>query len=127
MNQYAVHFRWVVILGVLLNWFFDLPGIFVPNTVLDWGGIAPIQTPVWLAFGCMMSALVGLFCIVGAIDPFRYAPIAILAVLARLASASFFLFLWTEHRLFGWIDLSFGVVQAILLWLALRRGPTANA
>jgi hypothetical protein len=123
VNSYAVAFRWVVVLGILANLFFALPGIFIPNAVLAWVGIEPALDPVWPAFACLLLLLLSLFYIPGAVDPFRYRAAAWLSVLARFAGVVFFFCLWTGYPLFGTIDLVFGVVEGILLFLALRAGP----
>ena len=34
MNKFARWFRWAVFVGILQDWFFALPGIFIPNAVL---------------------------------------------------------------------------------------------
>ena len=123
MNTYSVWFGRVVILGILVNLFFALPGIFAPVAVVNWVGIGPIYQPLWPAFASLLLLLLSLFYIPGAIDPFRYRPIACLSVISRFAGVIFFFVLWRMYPLFGAIDLVFGLVQAILLWLALRRGP----
>ena len=123
MNRYAVWFRWVVVLGILVNLFFALPGIFIPNAVLALAGYAPTDEPVWPGAANLLLLLLSLFYIPGAVDPFRYTPVAWLAIVARFAGATYFLCLWPEYPLFGYIDLPFGVVESVLLVVALRRGP----
>jgi hypothetical protein len=123
MNRYAVWFRGVVVLGILANLFFALPGIFIPNAVLALARIEPTHDPVWPAFASLLLLLLSLFYIPGAVDPFRYSPIAWLSVVARFAGVVFFFCLWRGYPLFGLIDLVFGVVEGVLLFVALRRGP----
>jgi hypothetical protein len=123
MNRYAVWFRWIVVLGILVNLFFALPGMFIPNSVLAHVGIEPVRDPVWPAFACNLLLLLSLFYIPAAVDLFRYTVVAWLAVFARLAGALFFLVIWRVYPLFGCLDLVFGVAQFALLLLALRRGP----
>jgi hypothetical protein len=112
-----------VVLGILVNLFFALPGILYPNAVLAFAGVEPVYQPVWPAFACSLLLLLSLFYIPGAINPFRYTSIAVLSVLARFSGVVFFFFIWPGFPLFGSIDLVFGIVQLVLLILALRRGP----
>lgn len=126
MNRYAGWFRWMVVLGILVNLTFALPGILIPNAVLDTVGYEPAYQPIWPAFASLLLLLLSLFYIPGAVNPFRYSAIAWLSVISRFAGVVFFLLLWRAFPLFGYIDLIFGVVQGLLLYVALRRGPDEN-
>jgi hypothetical protein len=123
VNKYAIGFRWVVLLGVLVNLLFAVPGIFIPNTVIGLAGGPPAVYPIWPAFASLLLLLLSLFYIPAAIDPFRYRAVAWLAVAARGAGVWFFLILQRQYPLFGLIDLFFGVVEGVLLILAYRREP----
>jgi hypothetical protein len=125
VNTYAVWFRWAVVLGVLQDWFFALPGIFMPNAVLGFVGAEPAVEPVWPAFASLILILLSLFYLPGAVAPFRYLPNALLAVVARAAGVVFFFWLYPGRfpPLFGYIDLALTVLQGGLLVLALREGP----
>lgn len=123
MNAYAVRFRWAVVVGILVNLTFALPGIFIPNAVLDLVGYEPAYQPIWPAFACVLLLLLSLFYLPAAVDPLRSRALAWLTVVSRLTGAVFFLLLWRAFPLFGGIDLVFGVVQGVLLFLAQRRGP----
>ena len=68
----------------------------------------------------MLLFLLSLFYIPGAVNCFRYRSIAVLSVLARFAGVIFFLFIWPGYPLFAGIDLVFGVVQLVLLVLAIN-------
>ncbi len=128
MNSYALWFRWALIIGLLKDWFFALPGIFIPNAVLALIHSDPATLLVWPAFGFLLLALVTLFYIPAAVSPFRYQPNAWLAVLARLAMAIFFLGLSAgEGLLFGGADIVLAVVQGGLLVLALYSGEAEPA
>lgn len=124
MNHCAAWFRRTVIIGILINLFFALPGIFVPNAVVDLVSIDPARDPIWLAFSANLLLLLSLFYIPAAINPFRYSYAAVLTVFARFSGAIFFLWIWDEGaRIFGYLDLTLGVVQGLLLFFAFRRGP----
>ena len=66
--------------------------------------------------------LLSLFYIPGAVDLRRYKATAILSLLARLAGVIFFLGLWPGlYPAFGYLDLTFLIIQAPLIYLALRQ------
>ena len=126
MNRYAAWFRWIVVIGILVNLTFALPGIFIPNAVLGKLHYEPAYQQIWPVFASLLLLLLSLFYIPGAVNPFRYTIIAWLSVIARFAGVIFFLLLWPGFPLFGYIDLVFGLVQAVLLFMRARRGPDDN-
>lgn len=125
MNQPRVWFGRAMWLGILVNLALAAPGIFLPNTVLATADQPlALETPVWPAFASLLLALLSLFYIPGAIDPYRHRATAILSVLARLAGVAFFLLLWPgTYPGFGYLDLFMFLLQAPLLYLTLRRRP----
>jgi hypothetical protein len=127
VNRYAVWFRWAVVLGIVQDWLVGLPGIFVPTAVLGLVGVAPLAEPLWGAFASLVLILLSVAYIPGAIDPFRYRPMAIMTVLARAAGVVFFFFLYAGQvpAVFGYIDITFTVLQGSLLYLAYRSSPAA--
>ena len=132
MNRYAMWFRWAVFVGILQDWVVGIPGTFFPNPVLELAKMEPAADPVWPAFASLILVLLGLFYIPGALDPFRYRPLAILTVVARAAGVAFFFGLYRGEFPdlfgfidFGYIDLVLTLLQGSLLYLTLRTGPTA--
>lgn len=127
MKRWAIWFRWAVFLGILQDWVFGLPGIFVPNAVLAFAKVELAAEPIWPAFASLILILLSLFYIPGAIDPFRYRPLAILTVLARVAGVVFFFVLYRGQfpEWFGYVDLFLALLQGSLLFLALRAGPVS--
>lgn len=125
MNGYAHAFRWVVVLGVVQDWVFALPGVFRPNGVLRFVRTEEAAQPVWPAFSALLLLLLSTFYLPAARDPFRYRPVAILTVLARSGGVLFFLRLYRGKApaWFGLIDLTFFLSQGTLLALAYRKGP----
>ena len=128
MNRYAIIFRWVVVLGVLANLSMAIPGVFIPNAVIDAVGGTPLVGTgadylVWPSFASLLLVLLSLFYLPAAADPFAYRPVAVLAVLARAAGAIFFLGAHRVYAVFGYLDLAFGVVEGILLAMAYAVGP----
>jgi hypothetical protein len=124
MNAPARWFRRVVLLGVLANLFFALPGVFRPNAVIGLAGGAPAVYPIWPAFASLLLVLLSLFYIPAAMDPFRHRAAAWLTVVSRAAGVWFFLIYQRQYAMFGYLDLTFGVLQAILLVAAFRRDRT---
>ncbi len=100
-----------------------IPGIFWPNATLGLVGQTPdLEHPVWPAFASLLLVLLSLFYIPGAVDLRRYKATAILSLLARLAGVIFFLGLWPGlYPAFGYLDLTFLIIQAPLIYLALRQ------
>jgi len=128
MSSYALWFRWALIIGLLKDWFFALPGIFIPNSVLAFLGSDIATFPIWPAFGFLLLVLVSLFYIPAAANPFRYQPNAWLAILARFAIALFFLVASAGGGLLlGAADLILAVIQGGLLIMALYYRETVPA
>jgi hypothetical protein len=120
-NKYALWFRWAVFIGIVQDLLVAIPGIFVPNAVLSLVA-EPAAQPVWPAFAMLLLLLLSLFYIPGALDPFTHRGTAILTVVARGAGVIFFLVIWRGQApaWFGYLDLTFTVIQGVLLWLAYR-------
>jgi hypothetical protein len=126
-NKFAIAFRWSVILGILQDWFFALPGMFIPAAILQFAGTDPVVPPHWVAYACLVLMLLSFFYIPGAVDPYRYSSFAILTVVARLAGVTFFTLIYPGAfpPLFLYIDLTLTVIQGSLLALAIiTSGPT---
>jgi hypothetical protein len=122
--DWAAWFGRAVGLGILANLSIAVPGMFQPNAVLGLLRQPPdLDRPIWAAAASMMLVLVSLFYIPGAIDPYRYKATAILSLVARLSGTLFFLVLWpNQYPFVGYLDLTFLVLEAPLLFLALRQG-----
>jgi hypothetical protein len=126
VNKFAVAFRWAVIAGILQDWFFALPGIFIPGAILQLSGAEPVVPPAWPAYACLLLMLLSFFYIPAAIDPFRYSSFALFTVIARVGGVILFFFVYPGAfpPLFGYIDLTLTLVQGSLLALAmLAAGP----
>jgi hypothetical protein len=123
--DYALWFGRAMWLGIIADWVLGIPGIFFPNTTLQLAGQPlALETPVWPAFASLLLALLSLFYIPGANDPYTYRATAILSVLARPPGVVFFLLLWpNRYPAFGYLDLVLFLIQAPLLYLALRHEP----
>ncbi|HYH68971.1 MAG TPA: hypothetical protein VD866_30030 [Urbifossiella sp.] len=126
MNCYARGFRWAVVIGILQDWLFAIPGIVIPHAVLLFAGADPVPQPVWPAYAFLLLLLLSLVYIPAAVDPYKYSFFAALTVLARVAGVIFFFVIWPGAfpPLPGYIDLGLTVVQGTLLLLAfVTAGP----
>ena len=109
-------FRWG---GVLA-----LPALFATRTFIEYAvgpyeQVTPSNDPlIWPRFAALLLILLSAFYVPAAVDPSRYRASAWLAVLARFAGALFFL--PQRYVAFGLFDLGFGVVEGLLLLLAVR-------
>jgi len=133
MNPYAKWFGRVVWLGIFVNMFFVVPLCFFPETLLS---LLQMQIPVpiiWVRAAGLLLLEISILYIPGAIDPYRYKATAWMSVLVtRGGGSSFFL---VAVLFFGQdlgfltialVDLFFGVVEGILLYLAMREQPTLS-
>jgi hypothetical protein len=123
-NPFASWFGRVVWVGVAANVLLSLPALFATRTFLEYA-VGPYEQVtagadplVWPRFAALLLILLSLFYIPAALDPSRYRASAWLAVLARFAGVAFFL--PQRYVAFGLFDLGFGIVQGLLLLLAVR-------
>ena len=124
MNNFAIAFKWAVILGILVDWFYAIPAILIPNAVVGQLGGEPARMSVWPAFAALLMVLVQLFFFSGACDIHRYRTNAYFAVLFRLVMALFFLCLHPcIYPAIGWYNAVLLLLQLWLLTNALRFGP----
>src|SRR5207244_4328552 len=101
-----------------------LPALFATRTFIEYAvgpyeQVTPSNDPlIWPRFAALLLILLSAFYVPAAVDPSRYRASAWLAVLARFAGALFFL--PQRYVAFGLFDLGFGVVEGLLLLLAVR-------
>jgi hypothetical protein len=124
-SRAAGWFQVLMWLGIVANWSLAIPGTFAPNAVL---GLLhqPLanETPVWAASSSMLLALLSIFYIPAALDPYKYKANAWISMFSRLSGTTFFLWLWPNlYPFVGYLDLTFLVLQLPFLLLALRHGP----
>ncbi len=133
MNAYATWFGRVTWLGIVVNvLFFVIPSCFFPETLLS---LLHMQIPVpiiWVRAAGLLLLEISILYIPGAIDPYRYKATAWMSVLVtRGGGATFFLcavLLFGQDKGFlsiALVDLFFGVVEGILLFLAMRNEQPA--
>lgn len=124
MNSYAKWFGRIVLFGVAVNIILSIPALLFPEWLLGLLGLEAAIPSVWVRFSANLLILLSLFYIPAAIDWERYQINSWLAVFARLAGFIFFLTQPRDYLLFGLIDLSFFIPEAILLILAQRHQTT---
>ncbi|HEV8488053.1 MAG TPA: hypothetical protein VGV87_31320 [Blastocatellia bacterium] len=126
-NSYSIWFGRVVWLGVLANLSFALPAIFLPSLTLGSLNLEPTTPFIWVRFSGLLLFLLSLFYLPAASNLYQYRANAYLAVFSRLAGITFFgiavLFYGKPitYLPMGLVDLGFGIVQGILLALAIKH------
>ena len=126
MNTYAVWFRRIVLLGVVVNLALSIPTLLVPEKMLALFSLPLVEPVIWVQFSANLLILLSLFYIPAAIDPFRYQTSAWLAVFSRVAGVIFFLTQARIYLLFGLLDLCFAIPEGVLLILAYRANKTVS-
>lgn len=126
MNAYARWFRILGIIGIILNVIISIAAIVAPEWLLSLLNLEPATPLVWARFSGNLLILLSLFYIPGAIDPYHYRATAVLSVLARFTGLLFFLTQPREYLIFGFYDLSFGIPEGILLWLAFQEESSSE-
>jgi hypothetical protein len=126
-NSYSIWFGRVVWIGVLANFMFSVPAILAPQLMLGFLNLEPAAPHIWVRFSGLLLVLLSLFYLPAAGNLYHYRANAYLAVFSRLAGTAFFATaIWgfgksTAYLPLGLVDLVFGVVQGILLLLALKH------
>lgn len=130
-NIYAKWYGQAVWIGIAFNMIFVIGLFFFPVHFLALLHIPP-PPAIWARTAGMFLAIISVFYIPGAIDPMRYRWTAIFAIVpSRALGATFFL---VEPLVFGWqigfvwgglMDLTFGTIEAVLLYKAFRLEPAA--
>ena len=126
-NSYSIWFGRVVWLGVLANLSLALPAIFLPSLTLGFLNLEPTTPFIWVRFSGLLLFLLSLFYLPAASNLYQYRANAYLAIFSRLAGITFFgiaVLFYEKPRTYlpmGLVDLAFGIVQGILLALAIKH------
>ena len=126
-NSYSIWFGRVVWLGVLANLSLALPAIFLPGLTLGFLNLEPTTPFIWVRFSGLLLFLLSLFYLPAASNLYQYRANAYLAIFSRLAGMAFFgiaVVYYEKPRTYlplGLVDLAFGIVQGILLALAIKH------
>ena len=135
-NTWARWFGRTVLLGVVVNMFFVVASFFFPRQMCELLHLKQPDPIIWVRTGGMLLFIISIFYIPAALDPFRYRATAIMHIVpSRACGSSFFLYSvlvrgqQAQFLSIALVDLFFGVVSAIFLFLAFRteqaHGSTA--
>jgi hypothetical protein len=129
-NPWARRFGRTVLLGVIVNMFFVVACFFFPRTMCRLLRLKVPDPIIWVRTSGMLLFIISIFYIPAARDPFRYRDTAIMHIIpSRACGSSFFLYsVLARGQEPGFlsialVDLFFGVVSAIFLFLAFRTEP----
>lgn len=132
MKADAKWFSRTVWIGIAVNLFFVIALCFFPKSLLLWLHIQSPVPNIWVRIAGLLLLEVSILSIPGAIDPYRFKVVAWISVLlARGSGAAFFLcavLLFNQAWGFlaiAFVDLFFGIVEGILLFLAMRNETSA--
>ncbi|MBD2454777.1 hypothetical protein H6G80_11870 [Nostoc sp. FACHB-87] len=127
MNTYAKWFSRVTWLGIIVNMLFVIPSCFFPELMLWFLKMHQPDPIIWVRAAGMLLFIISAFYIPGALDPNRYRATAWISIFpSRAFGSTFFIcavFFFGQDKGFlsiAFVDLFFGVVEAIFLTLATR-------
>ena len=133
-NPWARWFGRTVLLGVVVNMFFVVACFFFPRPMCELLHLKVPDPIIWVRTSGMLLFIISIFYIPAALDPFRYRATAIMHIVpSRACGSSFFLYsvLFRGQEAgflsIALVDLFFGVVSAIFLFLAFRTGQAPAA
>jgi hypothetical protein len=131
MNSAAKWFSRVVWVGIVVNMLFVIPCFFFPERMCELLGLTKPDPIIWVRTSGMLLFIISVFYIPAAVNPFRYRATAIMHIVpSRACGSSFFLYsvLFRGQEIgflsIALVDLFFGVVSAVLLYLAFRTGQS---
>jgi hypothetical protein len=129
MNTYAKWFRCVVLLGIIVNMPFVVATFFFPHQFCDMMHLKHPDPIIWVRTSGMLLFIISVFYIPAALNPFRYRATAIMHILpSRACGSTFFLYsvlFRGQEKGFlsiALVDLFFGLVSGVFLYLAFRAG-----
>jgi hypothetical protein len=134
-NTAAQWFGRVVWIGIIVNLLFVIPCFFFPEKMCDLLGLTKPNPIIWVRTSGMLLFIISVFYVPAALNPFRYRATAVMHIIpSRACGSSFFLYsvLFRGQEAgflsIALVDLFFGVVSAVLLYFAFRRGggPTGD-
>jgi len=134
MNIYAKWFGRVVLIGIVVNMPFVIGAFFFPYQFCELFGMTPPDPIIWVRTSGMLLFIISIFYIPAALDPFRYRATAIMHIIpSRACGSTFFLYsvlFRGQERGFlsiALVDLFFGIVSGVLLYLAFRNAGDSTA
>lgn len=120
--------RWALVAGFVATAFVAIPGIFLPAPVAEFLGARLPTSPIWPAFGFLLTFLTSWFFLAAAHDPTGNLGTVKLSVAARFIAAAFWSIGYSciESGPIPWwwlVEFSIGVIQLALLLWAERDQP----
>jgi hypothetical protein len=96
------------------------PGIEMPARAhVSGAAVTWFKALMWLGIAAnIVVALISIFYVPAAIEPLVHRYSAVISILCRFGGVAFFSIVGSRYITFGLFDLTFGFIQAILLWLA---------
>jgi len=113
-------FKAVMWLGIAANVVVALISIVWTQAVLTLLGLEMAQPLVWPRFAAVLLILLSIFYVPSAFDPLVHRYSAVVAVFCRFVGVAFFAVVGGRYIVFGLFDLTFGLPQAVLLFLAWK-------
>ncbi len=120
-NAALTWFQRVVWVGIVANIVVAATSIAYTPAVLDLLHLPPAQPLVWPRFAAFLLILLSIFYVPAARDPASNRFAAIFAVVCRFGGVGFFGIIGGGYIVFGLFDFAFGLPEAILLSVGLRR------
>jgi hypothetical protein len=121
-------FKALMWIGIAANIIVAVVSITWTQSVLDFLRLEMAQPLVWPRFAAFLIILLSIFYVPSAIDPLVHRYSAIVSIACRFGGLAFFTIVGGRYIIFGLFDLTFGLPQAILWWMArtslLRIGGT---
>ncbi len=130
MNTYAIWFKRVVWFGILANFTYALLAFVIPYQLIAFLQLGSLDTTIWLFNYSVLLVMLSCFYIPAANNPERYLVNSWLLVIARLIPATtFFIGVFVAYLPTGFLtlgagDLGIGIIEGILLTLALQNKST---
>lgn len=127
MNKFLKWFCPIVWLKILFNIGFAIPAILLPQWLLSLLSLPAAYPTVWLRDAGLLLFFLSIIYFPAGIEPLRYKHTAVIMVLAHLTFGVFWLWPFffangpKAYLAFGLVDLGFGVVLGILLYLLFRE------
>jgi len=132
-NVWATWYGRTVFVGIVVNMFFVIACFFLPRQTFVLLHMKQPDPIIWVRTSGMLLFIISVFYIPGAIDPFRYRATAIMHIIpSRACGSSFFIysvaFRGQEPGFLSiaLVDLFFGVVSAVFLFLAFRTAQASG-
>jgi len=116
----ATWFRALMWIGIAANVICALISIVWTEDVLNFLRLDMAQPLVWPRFGAFLLILLSIFYVPSAVDPLVHRYSAVVSIICRFGGVAFFTIVGGRYIVFGLFDLTFGLPQAVLLWIASR-------